>query len=106
MIITDVWMPISPMKVVETDQFTVSDSIVGGTTISALEARLYLGNTDKTYTTMTGSSQSFTGNRYVTNMIQNLKGGNTYILSCRVTVDGEVKTRKLEIRVQKEGDLS
>lgn len=99
----NIWMPIK--KVCEKDEFTITDVIPGGSIISDLECRIYLGNTDKTYTCMLGSSQSYTGNSYETNTIKNLKGGNTYVLSCRVSVDGEVKTRKCEIRVHKESDL-
>lgn len=104
--IIDVWMPISPLKVSENDQFQITDTIIGGTTITAITVKAYLGNTDKTSSIMPGSEQSYTGNRYSTNKIQSLVGGNTYIVAARVTVDGEVKTRKCEIRVQKESDLS
>lgn len=106
MIITDVWMPISPLSVVANDQFQITDTIAGGTTISALDVHIYLGNTDKTSTLMPGSEQSYSGNRYSTDKIQSLVGGNIYVLAARVTIDGEVKTRKCEIRVQKESDLS
>lgn len=101
----NVWMPFSPLKAVETDSFTITDTITGGTTISALDVRMYLGNTDKTYTTMLGSSQTYAGNSYTTNVIKNLKGGNIYVMSARVTIDGEVVTRKCEIRVQKESEI-
>lgn len=96
---------IKTVKVCEKDEFTVKDIIAGGSTISDLESRIFLGNTDKTYTCMLGSTQSYSGNSYETNTIKNLKGGNTYVLSNRVTIDGEVKTRKCEIRVHKESDL-
>jgi len=98
-----IWM--DTKKVVEIDEFVVQDTILGGGQITSLECRLYLGSTDKTYSCMTGSSQSYSGNSYQTNLIKNLKGGNIYVLACRVSIDGDVKTRKCEIRVQKESDL-
>jgi hypothetical protein len=100
------WMSFSPLKVSENDQFAVSDSINGGTTISALDVKIYLGNTDKTSLLMTTGTQSYTGNSYVTKILSALKGGNIYVLAARVTVDGDVITRKCEIRVQKESELS
>lgn len=106
MIITDTWMPISPLSVSENDQFQITDTIAAGTTISALTVKVYLGNTDKTSTIMPGSEQSYSGNRFSTNKIQSLSGSNTYIVAARVTIDGQVITRKCEIRVQKESDLS
>ena len=105
MIITETWMPISPLAVSENDQFQLTDTIVAGTTISALTIKVYLGNTDKTATIMPGSEQSYSGNRYTTKKIQSLVGGNTYVVASRVTIDGQVITRKCEIRVQKESDL-
>lgn len=103
--IVDIWMPFSPLKVVSSDQFSISDSIIGGTTISALTVKVYLGNTDKTADVM-GTGQTYAGNAYTTNKLQTLVGGNTYVLSAKVTIDGEIKTRKCEIRVQKESELS
>lgn len=99
----EIWL--EKLEVVETDEFSVSDTILGGDTISALECRLYLGTSDKTYTCMTGNTQTFADTSYTTNKIKNLKGGNIYVLACRVTIDGKVKTRKREIHVQKESYL-
>jgi hypothetical protein len=99
-----IWMSFSPLLVVETDQFSVTDTIIGGTTISAVTTKLYLGNTDKSALLTTGASYS--GNSYTTAKIVGVVGGNIYVLSSRVTIDGEVKTRKCEIRVQKESELS
>lgn len=95
----------SPKKVVETDEFYLSDTIIGGSTITALDVHIYLGTTDVTYNCMTGNTQEYIRNSYITNTIKNLKGGNVYILVARVTVDGEVVTRKCKIIVQKESDL-
>jgi hypothetical protein len=103
--ILETWMPFSPLKVSENDQFVISDTIVGGTTISALDVKIYLGNTDKTSTILSTGTQAFSGNLYSTKTLSTLKGGNQYVLAARVTVDGQVITRKCEVRVQKESDL-
>lgn len=95
----------SPKHVVDTDEFYLVDTILGGTTITAVDVHIYLGSTDKTYECTTGNTQEFIRNTYTTNTIYNLRGGNTYILVARITIDGEVVTRKCKIIVQKESDL-
>jgi len=99
----EIWMP--KRHVVEHDDFTITDTIVGGIIVESLDCRLYLGNTDKTYACMLGSTQTYTENTYTTNRIKNLKGGNTYLLVARVTIDGIIKVRKCEIQVEKEYEL-
>ncbi len=98
-----IWMP--TRFVSEKDEFTIKDYIIGGNEITDVKCFLYLGSTDKTSSTMLLSTLSFSGHSYETNMISNLKGGNIYVLACRVYIDGFIKTRKCEIRVQKDGDL-
>jgi len=106
----EIWMRQSPMTVSEHDEFYITDEIIGGLNITSVDTHLYLGATDKAseyiadvevgMSTQSGSSGSL--NRYSTGKISGLKGGNVYILSARVTIDGQVKTRKCEIRVNKE----
>ncbi len=97
---SEIWM--KPIYVVEKDRFNITDIIYGGSTITKISAKIYLGATDKTYECMLGSADSFSGNKYTTNMISNLKGNNIYILSVLVHIDGFVKTRKCQIFVEKE----
>lgn len=97
-----IWMKESPLTVSENDAFYVSDTIIGGVEITDLDCHIYLGNTDKSFECFVGNEQSYSDNRYTTNKIQNLKGNNIYVLSARVTIDGQVKTRKCEIHVIKE----
>lgn len=94
----------SPKRAVETDSFFLVDTILGGTTITNVESYIYLGSTDKGFTCLSGTP-TYIKNTYTTPTIANLKGGNTYIYVARVTVDGEVITRKCKIIVQKESDL-
>ena len=91
----------SPKNVVETDKFILVDSIIGGTTISDVVCRIYRGSTDMSYQCLTGHVE-YIRNNYVSPLIQNLKGGNTYMFIARVMIDGDVKTRKCKIIVQKE----
>ena len=99
----EMWMP--KREVVETDEFFVTDTILGGNEITDVESRIYLGTSDKTYTNMLGTGQTYADTTYTTNKIKGLKGGNIYVLISRVTIDGKVKTRKCEIHVQKESSL-
>ena len=99
-----IWMPISPLYCCASDNFPITDTLTGGTTITAMTAKTYLGSTDTTATNMSTGSQSFAGNVYTTKNISALKGGNTYVLAVAVTVDGIVTTRKCEIRVQKDAE--
>lgn len=101
----EIWMKDSPIVVSENDEFHIFDTIIGGVEITALDSHIYLGNTDKTYQCFIDNDQSYDENSYTTNKIGNLKGGNTYVLSSRVTIDGQVKTRKCEIQVQKESKI-
>lgn len=99
----EMWM--TKREVVETDEFYVTDTILGGNEITDVESRIYLGTSDKTYTNMLGTGQTYADTTYTTNKIKGLKGGNIYVLISRVTIDGKVKTRKCEIHVQKESSL-
>ena len=101
-----IWMPNSPLNCCAGDTFPVTDTIPGGTTISAVTTKIYLGTVDKTATNMPSGSATNSGNVYTTKPITLLLGGNTYILTSNVTVDGIVTTRKCEIRVQKDSDLA
>lgn len=94
----------SPKYAVDTDKFFLVDTILGTTDITNIVFRLYRGSTDVSYNCLTGEA-SYIRNTYVTPYIQNLKGGNTYMFIARVTIGGEVKTRKCKIIVQKESDL-
>ena len=100
-----VWISASPISCCASDSFTVSDTLAGGTTISAVSTKIYLGTVDKSSTNLSGSASN-SGNTYITKTISGLLGGNTYILASAVTIDGITTTRKCEIRVQKDSDLS
>lgn len=93
-----IWMP--NKYVSENDEFTVSDTIIGGVEITNLDCHLYLGSTEDLF--RMDSTQTYSSNKYTTGKISGLKGNNVYVLSCRVTIDGQIKTRKCEIHVQKE----
>ena len=101
-----VWIPISPLACCASDAFPITDTLSAGTTISALSVKLYLGSTDKTSESMPTGTQSYSGNVYTTKILSALKGGNTYVLAATVTIDGVSTTRKCEIRVAKDSDLS
>ena len=100
-----IWMPISPLACCAGDNFPITDTLTGGTTISALSVKIYLGSTDKTSTNMSTGSQSYSGNVYTTKNISALLGGNVYVLAATVTIDGVTTTRKCEIRVQKDSEV-
>lgn len=99
------WMADSPRGVSASDEFTITDTLVGGTTISAISSKVYLNGTDVTSTNMPSGSGSYSGNAYTTPVIKALKGNNVYIVATVVTIDGIKITRKCELRVQKDGDL-
>jgi hypothetical protein len=101
-----VWLVNSPMTKCASDEFTITDTLVGGRAITAATSAIYLGSTDKTSDCMTGSA-TFTSNSnvYITPTIKSMKGGNTYVVATVVTIDGVKTTRKFEIRVQKSSDL-
>jgi len=94
----------SPKNCVSTDSFYLVDTILGGSTITNVDSYLYLGSTDKTAEYLSGSAE-YIKNSYTTPTISGLKGGNVYVYIARVTVDGEVVTRKCKLIVQKESDL-
>ena len=83
-----VWMPISPLSCCAGDTFPITDTIPGGTTITAVTTKIYLGTVDKSATNMPSGSASNSGNVYTTKPITLLLGGNTYVLTSNVTVDG------------------
>lgn len=99
------WTPESPRMHAASDEFTITDTLVGGTTITAISSKIYLNGTDVTATNMPAGSGSYSGNSYVTPVIKLLKGGNVYVVATVVTIDGIKVTRKVELRVQKDGDL-
>lgn len=95
----DIWM--RKRVVSENDEFTITDEVIGGVEITSLDVHLFLGSTDKTFANVSGTNV-YSGNRYTTGTISGLRGGNTYVLSARVTIDGQIKTKKCEIHVMKE----
>jgi hypothetical protein len=100
-----VWMEISPIAACASDAFPITDTLNAGTTITAMSVKIYLGSTDVTAVNMTTGSESYSGNVYTTKIINVLRGGNSYILAAKITIDGVVTTRKCEIRVQKDSDI-
>jgi len=101
----NVWLTQSPLAKCEGDEFTITDTLVGGTTISAIASKIYLGSTDKTTENMPTGSGSYSGNVYTTPTIKLLKGGNDYVIATLVTIDGVKTTRKCVINAQKNSQL-
>jgi len=91
-------------NIVETDSFTITDTIIGGSLITNVSSYIYHGSVDEGYLYLSGSV-AINKNTYITPTISGLVGGNTYLYVARVTVDGEIISRKFKIVVQKESDL-
>lgn len=104
----DIFANECPIPLTEGDKPSYTCTIEGSTTLSGASVAIYKngsGSDISTSLSMTSGSFAYGGGYFTTPTFQNFIGGNNYVASITLTVDGVIEVRKIEWHVQKAKDL-